>query len=35
MEPRIDYLKSGRGVVEAMLGLEKYIRQSGLGVSRS
>ena len=30
MEPRIDYLKAGRGVVEAMLGLEKYIRQSGL-----
>jgi AhpD family alkylhydroperoxidase len=30
MEPRIDYLKSGRGVVEAMLGVEKYIRQSGL-----
>jgi AhpD family alkylhydroperoxidase len=30
MEPRIDYLKSGRGVVEAMLGVEKYLRQSGL-----
>jgi AhpD family alkylhydroperoxidase len=30
MEPRIDYLKSGRGVMEAMLGVEKYIRQSGL-----
>jgi AhpD family alkylhydroperoxidase len=30
MEPRIDYLKSGRGVLEAMLGVEKYIRQSGL-----
>jgi AhpD family alkylhydroperoxidase len=30
MEPRIDYLKAGRGVVEAMLGLEKYLRQSGL-----
>jgi AhpD family alkylhydroperoxidase len=30
MEPRIDYLKSGRGVIEAMLGIEKYIRQSGL-----
>lgn len=30
MEPRVDYLKAGRGVVEAMLGLEKYIRQSGL-----
>ena len=30
MAPRIDYLKSGRGVMEAMLGVEKYIRQSGL-----
>ena len=30
MEPRIDYLKSGRGVLEAMLGVERYIRQSGL-----
>jgi AhpD family alkylhydroperoxidase len=30
MEPRIDYLKSGRGVMEAMLGVEKYLRQSGL-----
>jgi len=30
MEPRIDYLKSGRGVIEAMLGVEKYLRQSGL-----
>jgi AhpD family alkylhydroperoxidase len=30
MEPRVDYLKSGRGVLEAMLGVEKYIRQSGL-----
>jgi AhpD family alkylhydroperoxidase len=30
MEVRIDYLKSGRGVVEAMLGLEKYLHQSGL-----
>jgi AhpD family alkylhydroperoxidase len=30
MEARIDYLKSGRGVVEAMLGLEKYLHQSGL-----
>src|SRR5580765_586918 len=29
MEPRIDYLKAGRGVVEAMLGFEKNIRQSG------
>jgi AhpD family alkylhydroperoxidase len=30
MEARIDYLKSARGVYEAMLGLEKYLHQSGL-----
>ena len=30
MEPRIDYLKAARGAYEAMLGLEKYIHQSGL-----
>jgi len=30
MEPRIDYLKTARGVYEAMLGLEKYVHQSGL-----
>jgi AhpD family alkylhydroperoxidase len=30
MEPRIDYLKVARGVYEAMLGLEKYLHQSGL-----
>lgn len=30
MEPRIDYLKTGRGVYEAMLSLEKYLRQCGL-----
>jgi AhpD family alkylhydroperoxidase len=30
MEPRIDYLKSAPGVMEAMRGLEKYIHQSGL-----
>ena len=30
MEPRIDYLKAGRGVYEAMLGLEKYLHQCGL-----
>ena len=30
MEPRIDYMKAGRGAIEAMLGLEKYLRQSGL-----
>ena len=28
MERRIDYLKVGRGVYEAMLGLEKYLGQS-------
>jgi AhpD family alkylhydroperoxidase len=31
MEPRIDYLKAARGLVDAMLGLESYLRQSGLG----
>lgn len=30
MEPRIDYLKSARGVLGAMLGLEKYLHESGL-----
>ncbi|HKT52524.1 MAG TPA: carboxymuconolactone decarboxylase family protein [Candidatus Angelobacter sp.] len=30
MEARIDYLKSARGVYEAMLGLEKYLQQCGL-----
>ena len=30
MEPRIDYLKAARGVYEAMLGVEKYLNQSGL-----
>jgi AhpD family alkylhydroperoxidase len=30
MQPRIDYMKSGYGVVEAMLGLERYLHQSGL-----
>ncbi|MBZ5728706.1 MAG: carboxymuconolactone decarboxylase family protein [Acidobacteriia bacterium] len=30
MEPRIDYLKASRGLFEAMLGLEKYLHQSGL-----
>lgn len=30
MEQRIDYLKSARGVYEAMLGLEKYLQQCGL-----
>jgi AhpD family alkylhydroperoxidase len=30
MEPRIDHLKAARGVYEAMLGLEKYLHQSGL-----
>ena len=30
MEPRIDYLKDGRGAFEAMFGLEKYLAQSGL-----
>lgn len=30
MEPRIDYLKAGRGVYQAMLGLETYLQASGL-----
>jgi AhpD family alkylhydroperoxidase len=30
MEQRIDYLKSGRGVYQAMLGLEKYLHECGL-----
>ena len=30
MEARIDYPKVGRGVYEAMLGLEKYLHQCGL-----
>ena len=30
MEPRIDYLKSARGVYQAMLGLEKYLHECGL-----
>ena len=30
MEPRIDYLRAGRGVYEAMLGLEKYLQQCGI-----
>ncbi|HET7871363.1 MAG TPA: carboxymuconolactone decarboxylase family protein [Terriglobales bacterium] len=30
MEARIDYLKSGRGVLQAMLALEDYLRQSEL-----
>jgi len=33
MEPRFDYQKSARGVVEAMLGIEKYLHQSGLDPS--
>jgi AhpD family alkylhydroperoxidase len=30
MEARMDYLKNARGVYEAMLGLEKYLHQSGI-----
>jgi|SRR5579862_6124801 len=33
MEPRIDYLKNARGVYAAMLGVEKYLEQSGLEAS--
>lgn len=31
MEARLDYLRVARGAYEAMLGLEKYLQQSGLG----
>lgn len=27
MEQRVDYLKAGRGVYQAMLGLEKYLHE--------
>jgi AhpD family alkylhydroperoxidase len=30
MQPRIDYRKAAPGAVRAMLGLEEYVRQSGL-----
>jgi len=30
MEPRIDFLKVGRGAFEALLGVEKYVNGSGL-----
>jgi AhpD family alkylhydroperoxidase len=30
MEPRIDFLKVGRGAFEALLGIEKYVNGSGL-----
>ena len=30
MEARVDYLKSARGVYDAMLGLEKYLAHCGL-----
>lgn len=33
MEARVDYLKNGKGVLEAMLGLEKYLGKSELGMS--
>jgi AhpD family alkylhydroperoxidase len=33
MKSRIDYLKVGRGIVDAMLGLEKYLHESGLEAS--
>ena len=31
MQPRIDYLRVARGAYDALLGLEKYLQQSGLG----
>ena len=33
MEPRIDYTKINPGVVQAMLGLEKYLHQTDLDES--
>ncbi len=30
MQPRIDYLRVARGAYDALLGLEKYLQQSGL-----
>ena len=33
MEPRIDYLKSARGLYHAMLGIEHYLQQCGLDES--
>ena len=30
MDPRVDYSKAAPGVLQAMLGLEKYLNQSGL-----
>ncbi len=33
MEPRLDYMKSARGVVHAMLGLEHYLQESELDQS--
>jgi AhpD family alkylhydroperoxidase len=31
MEPRVDYTKAAPGVLNAMLGLSKYLSQTGLG----
>jgi AhpD family alkylhydroperoxidase len=30
MEQRVDYMRAGRGVYQAMLGLEKYLHECGL-----
>ena len=30
MQQRIDYMKSGRGIYEAMMGMENYLQKSGL-----
>jgi AhpD family alkylhydroperoxidase len=35
MEPRFDYLKNAPGIYQAMMGLVKYLRQSGLEESLS
>src|SRR5882757_5671618 len=33
LKPRVDFMTAGRGVFEAMLGLERYLHQSGLDES--
>jgi AhpD family alkylhydroperoxidase len=30
MQQRIDYMKTGRGIYEAMMGIESYLQKSGL-----
>jgi AhpD family alkylhydroperoxidase len=33
MQQRVDYVKVGHGILEAMLGLEKYLHESGIEAS--